>query len=216
MLNDTRKKILYKALAFTFGILFISLLVATLMVNWQKTDLDKGYLDVVNEAQEIKIFIQFYDTLTIDSNSCSLMEKQLFGLADTVYLLGQKVDLYFEQNKNDPQAIDLQKQFVYMDLELWLRMVSYNKICDSNRNYILYFYPYNCTECGPLVDSIREKKTDLGDNLWVFSIPGQTDSQIVDIIMRNFKADYLPSIVVNGQTIKGPDAFKDINKYLIN
>ena len=214
MLNDGQKKVLYKALTFTFGILFFSVIIAVLMVNWQKTDLDKGYIDVINEAQEVKIFNQFYNTLTADSNSCELMRNQLYGLASKVYDLGEKVNLYFEQNKDSDDAKELQKQHVYMNLELWLRLIKFNKTCDDNRNYLLYFYPYNCTECSPLVESINDYRKKLGDNLWVFSIPGQIDSKMVEILMLYFKADYLPSLVVNGNTIKGPEAFKDIEKYI--
>ena len=214
--NNSRKNILYKALSVTFAILFFSLLIAVLLVNWQKNDLDTAYIQINNDAQEIKLFSMFYDSMITDTNSCSLMDKQLKGLADNTYELGQKVDLYFEQNKDSNDAKTLQKQHVYLDLELWLRLQNYNKVCNANTNYILYFYPYNCSECAPLASSIRDYKDNLGDKLWVFSIPAQIDSKIVEVLLQHYKADYLPSIVVNGQVLKGPDAFKDINKYLVN
>jgi len=214
MLNDGKKKIVYKALSFTFAILFFSLLIAVLIVKWQKNDLNTAYVTISNESQEIKIFSMFSDTMITDNNSCSLMEKQLHGLADNVYELGQKVDLYFEQNKDSEDAREIQKEHVYLDLELWLRLQNFNKVCDMNKNYILYFYPYNCSECAPLAGSIRDYKDDLGDNLWVFSIPAQIGSKVVDVLLEHYKADYLPSIVVNGHVLKGPKAFKDINKYL--
>jgi len=215
LLNDSRKKIVYKALTFTFAILFFSILVAVLLVNWQKSDIDNAYIEINNDAQEIKLFSMFYDSMITDSNSCSLMDKQLKGLADKAFQLGQKVDLYFEQNKDSDDAKDIQKEHVYLDLELWLRLQNFNKVCYMNRNYILYFYPYNCSECAPLAESIRDYKDNFGDNLWVFSIPAQIDSKIVEVLLQHYNADYLPSIVVNGYVLKGPEAFKDINMYLI-
>jgi len=214
LFNDSRKKIVYKALAFTFAILFFSIIIAVLLVNWQTTELDKAYIDITNEAQDIKLFSLFYDRLVNDENSCTLMETQLYGLADKVFDLGQKVSIYYEKNIDSDDAKQMQKQFVYLDLELWLRMLKYNTSCNNKKNYILYFYPYSCTECGPLADSINTYKKDFGDDLWIFSIPAQLDSKIVDVLLHYYNADYLPSIVVNGNTIKGPEAFRDINKYL--
>ena len=214
MLDDSRKKIIYKALAFTFAILFFAIIFASLLVNWQKSSIDKEYLDITNQTQNITLFIELYDNFVVDSNSCALMNKQLYKLADQVQTLNKQVGIYFSKNKGDADAKLLQKQFVNMNLELWLRMLNYNKICDKNRNYILYFYPYNCSECAPMADYIMQKKAKLQDKMWVYSIPAKIDSDIVDVLMNKFDVNIIPSIVVNGTTIRGPEAYKQIDKYL--
>lgn len=215
MFTDGRKKVLYKAMAFTFGILFFALLFAILLINWQKTDLDKGMIEVSNKVQEMKLFNALSDTLLFDSNSCKLMENQMKGFAGEVYKLGKLVLAYYETNQGSQESIDLQKQHVYLNLELWLKLEKYNKICENKRNYILYFYPYNCSECAPLAGEINELREVYGDALWVFSIPGQINSKTVDILQHYYGVDYLPSVVVNGTTLKGSESFKEIEKYLV-
>ncbi len=214
MIADSKKKIFYKALFITFLVMFLSLLFASLIVNWSETDIDKVYNDIVQDTQEIQLYSTFFNTFNLDKNSCSLMDKQIRVYSDKVYELSRNVNYYYEQNNGSDKAKEIQKNAVYANLELWLKAENYSKICDTNNNYLLYFYPYDCVECGPLVDTINEYKKQYKEDLWIFSIPGNADSDFINFLQKYYNIDYLPSVIINGNVIKGPESYKEIEKYL--
>lgn len=214
-MDDSKKRIFYKALAFTFGILFFSLLFANLIYDWRKSNLDEAQIKISNESEDAKLFVNFYDIIASDSNSCELMNTQMEGLASEIYDLGSIINQYYEENKNIAEVMLLQKQQVYLNIEFWLRYISYNKTCHQDGDYILYFYPYNCKECAPLATEILNIRDKYKGKVRTFSLPAQiNDVRMMTVLLEYYDVNYLPGVVVNGKTLLGLDSYKDIEKYL--
>ncbi|MDD4983592.1 MAG: hypothetical protein PHH82_01985 [Candidatus ainarchaeum sp.] len=213
-MDNGKKKIFYKALAFTFAVMFFALLFANLVYDWKKTDLNDDILDIYNKSTDLKITMNFYDTM-VDANSCDLMENQLIGLSDFLYDLGKKVNLAADDKDNLEEVKKLQKEYVYNNLDLWLRLKKFNSICPQYvKNYILYFYPYNCNECAPLETAIQDIKDKYGDKVWIFSIPSEVGISAVDNILEFYDVNYIPGIVINEKTIYEQDILDGMNKFL--
>ena len=213
MLNDGKKKIVYKALAFVFAVLFFSILFSNMIYDWQKSDLDYGLIEINNKSQDTKLFLNFYNTFNADKNSCDLMSKEFVGFADNVYEIGRLTSQYIENNKDVDDLKTLQKQYVFYNFELWLKLVNYNSVCDTKKNYIIYLYPYNCSECAPLASEIMDIMDDR-DDVWTFSIPAEIDVKMTSVIRDYFDVDSLPGVIVNGHTLLGADNYVNIRSYL--
>ena len=216
-MDDSKKKILFKALAFTLAVMFLSLLFANLIYDWKKSDMDSDILEIYNKSIDLKITMNFFDSITMDTNSCGLIENQLVGVADFLYDLGKKVNLAVEDKDNITDIMALQKQHVYNSLELWLRLKKVNTLCpEHRRNYILYFYQYNCNECAPLETSIHDVKDKYGDKLWIFNFPVEIDIKTVNNILKYYDVNYIPAVVINDYVIYEQDIINNMDKYMFD
>ena len=132
-------------------------------------------------------------------------------------MIGKKVNLASEDKSNVSDLIALQKQYVYNNLELWLRLRKENSLCPQyRRNYIMYLYPYNCNECAPLETAIRDAKDKYGDELWIFSIPKEINIKSVDAIVDYYGVNYIPAVIINDKVIYEQDIINNLDMYMFD
>lgn len=218
MSSSSKKNLIYKGLAITFSIMFFSLLFAQMIYNKRVNMLDEGIVHLRNEINEEKLFIAFSDEFSGDISICKTFETYMRGLSNKVYHTGKNIERVYEEEHNLEKFKLIQKEWVYLNIELWLRLLKYNKLCANKRNYILYFYPYDCSECAPYSNTLNKLNKQYGDELWLFSIPAEIDLKIVSIIKNYFNIKNLPAVVLNGKLLKDknvPELIeKTINKNL--
>jgi len=203
-MDDKKRKIVYKALAATFAILFFSMLFANLVYDWRKADVDADIIEIYNQGTDLKISINFYDAVIKDVNSCKKMESQLVGLSDFIFHLGKKINLMVADKENMADIKTIQKPYVYNNLELWLRLKKFNTVCPTlKKNYIMYFYPYDCKECTPIETRLNELKEVYGDKLWIFSIPYELEVNTTANLLEYYEVNYIPAIIVNEVPLLG-------------
>ncbi|MCX7678636.1 MAG: hypothetical protein N2316_05405 [Spirochaetes bacterium] len=201
--SSSKKNLIYKGLAITFSIMFFSLLFAQMIYNKRVHMLDEGIGHLRNEINEEKLFLAFSDQFATDVSICKTFETYMQGLSNKVYHTGKNIERVYEEEHNLEKFKLIQREWVYLNIELWLRLLKYNKLCANKRNYVLYFYPYDCNECAPYANILNKLNKQYGDELWLFSIPAEIDLKIVSIIKNYFNIKDLPAVVINGKLIKG-------------
>lgn len=211
-MNADKKKLIYKGLAITFAVMFFSLLLGEILYNNRVNSFTQSMDYLKDEIEEEKLFISFLNQYSTDANVCGVIESYMGGLSNKVYDTGARIEKMYDPKQNVNELKNLQKDWVYLNLELWLRLDKYKKLCNSPKDVIIYFYPYQCQECAPYTVALNRLTTEAGDNLWLFSIPSEVDVKMVSMLMKYYKVKNVPSIVFNGKLLKGTD--KDIIKKL--
>jgi hypothetical protein len=202
-MSSSKTSLIWKSLAITFSIMFFSLLFAQMIYNKRVNQLDEGIGQLRNEMNEEKLFIAFSDQFSGDVNICRTIETYMGGLSNKVFQTGRHIEKVYKEENSLEKFKVIQKEWVYLNIELWLRLMKYNKVCAKKRNYILYFYPYDCSECTPYSNALNGLNKEFGDELWLFSVPAEIDIKMVGIMQNYFGVKDLPAVVINGKLIKG-------------
>ncbi len=213
-MSSNKKNLIYKGLAIAFSIMFFSLLFAQMIYNKRVNLLDEGIDNLRNEINEDKLFLAFSDQFSSDVSICKSIEKYMVGLSNKVFQTGKHIERVYKEDQDLEKFKAIQKEWVYLNIELWLKLVKFNKVCPKNRSYILYFYPYDCNECAPYSNTLNKLNTQYGDDLWLFSIPAEIDVKMVGTIRNYFGVKDLPAVVVNGKLLEGDNIPQLIEKTL--
>lgn len=211
-MDPNKKNIIYKGLAITFSIMFFSLLFNQFIYQKKISRLDQGIAHLRDEINEEKLFIAFFDEFSKDFNVCKIIDSYLSGLSDKVFETGLNIEKTYKDEESIEEFKQIQKDWVYLNIELWLRLLKYNKTCFNKRNYILYFYPYQCHECAPYSTELNRLNKKYGNDLWLISIPGKIEIKMVKMVMKYFGIKTLPAVVVNGRLLKGNNIVGQIEK----
>jgi hypothetical protein len=202
-MSSSKTSLIYKSLAITFSIMFFSLLFAQMIYNKRVNQLDEGIGQLRNEMNEEKLFIAFSDQFSGDVSICRTIETYMGGLSNKVFQTGKHIEKVYKEEHSLEKFKVIQKDWVYLNIELWLRLMKYNKVCTKKRNYILYFYPYDCNSCAPYSNILNKLNKQFGDELWLFSVPAEIDIKMVGIMQNYFGVKDLPAVVINGKLLKG-------------
>ena len=211
-MSSSKTSLIWKALAITFSIMFFSLLFAQMIYNKRVNQLDEGIGQLRNEMNEEKLFFAFSEQFSRDTNICRTIETYMGGLSNKVFQTGRHIEKVYKEEHNLEKFKVIQKDWVYLNIELWLRLMKYNNVCAKKRNYILYFYPYDCNECAPYSNTLNKLNREYGDELWLFSIPAEIDIKMVSIMKNHFGIKDLPAVVINGKLISGDNVPELIEK----
>ncbi len=211
----TRSNVIIIGFAVTFAIMFFGLLFGTLLYNYQTYNVNKELNDLKTRSQEIRFFSNYLQA-NLDINNCSKFDAGLIEFADYLNDYGRKLTKYYN-NQRDLEIIkEVQKDAVIGYLELLVSIDKYNDVCSEHRkNYILYLYPYDCTTCDGIVTEIRSL-TNENKGIFDVSIPAEIGLESVDFIKNYYDVNYLPSVVVNGVTLRGSESYPEIKEHLID
>ena len=200
-MSSNKKNLIYKGLAITFSIMFFSLLFAQMLYNRKINRIDEGVDILRNEINEEKLFLAFSDQFSGDVNICKTIETYMGGLAGKVFQTGKHIETIHSEDQSVEKFKLIQKEWVYLNVELWLRLLKYNKQCSKNRSYVLYFYPYDCNECAPYSNVLNKLNREFAEDLWLFSIPAEIDIKMVSMIKNYFGIKEVPAVVINGKLL---------------
>jgi len=207
-----KKNLIYKALAITFSIMFFSLLFSQIIFDNKINKIDKNMAQMYSDLNEEKLFLSFSNEFSHDSNLCETIETYLGGLSEKIFQSGTRLQKMYKNEQNIDQIKDIQKEWVFLNLELWIRLIKYNKVCEKKRNYILYFYPYNCNRCAPYSLALTKLNQKFKEKLWLFSLPAEIDIKMIKMLMKHFKIKEGPSVIYNGKLLEGENIIEQINE----
>ena len=210
-MKTNRKNLIYKAFAITFSIMFFSLLFSKIIFDNKINSLDKHMDQMYSELNEEKLFLSFSNEFSNDSNLCETVETYLGGLSEKIFQSGSHLEKMYKDERNLEKIKKIQKEWVFLNLELWLRIIKYNKVCSTKRNYILYFYPYNCERCTPYTLALTNSHNKYKEKLWLFSIPAEIDIKMVEMLKKYFAITKIPAIIYNGTLLSGENIIEQIN-----
>jgi len=211
-----RRAVIYLGLSFSFAVMFFGLLFGSLIYNYQTTTLNAELQNLKVRNQEIILFSSILQNdLTKDGFDCNFYGTSLNNFAMYVNEYGRILEKYYESVDDIDSVKDLQKDYVVTSLNLYFSIDKYNSVCKDNaKNLILYLYPYNCGTCDGITKTINNIVYGPGGT-FSFSIPSEVGLESVDFIKSYYGVSIIPSVVVNGVTLGGPDSFNYIEDNLI-
>ena len=215
-MEKDRKFVIFLALCFTFGIMFFGLLFGLLINNYQTDSINKELLDLKVRNQEVTLFSYILQNdLGKSDLDCNFYSNSLDNFAVYLNEYGRIVEKYFRNAENLEEVKSMQKDYVVATLNLYFSIDKYNQVCKANaKDTILYLYPYDCGVCDGITKTINNMVYNLNGPL-SFSIPTDIGLESVEFIKDYYDINVIPSVVVNGNPLEGPESYTEIEKYLI-
>jgi len=146
-MDAVKKNLIYKALAVTFAIMFFSLFFSQVIYERKINTLDSDITFLQNEIEEYRIFVNLSDELFHRRDKRMIMESFMKGISWRIFETGMHIEKMSENREHVEEFNRIKKEWVFLNIELWIKLLNYNKISANNKNYILYFYPPKCEEC---------------------------------------------------------------------
>ena len=197
-MDAEKKNLIYKALALTFCIMFFSILFSQIFgeKKMSKFDLEMTYLrDTLKEGQ---VILSLRNVLNTGKNSNNILTD---GLADRLFKTG--IDIERLSNNKDSRTFfkKVSREWIYLNIELWQKLISHNSRTANKKDYIIYIYPSECNECVSYRNLFNKLHNEYGEELWMFILPDDPESVVLHTIKQYYKIkDNIPAVIVNGKT----------------
>ena len=193
-----KKNLIYKALALTFCIMFFSILFSQIFGErkMSKFDLEMTYLrDTLKESQ---VILSLRNVLNTGRDSNNILTD---GLANRLFKTG--IDIERLSNNEDSNAFfkKVSREWIYLNIELWQKLISHNRNTTNKKDYIIYIYPSECNECISYRNLFNKLNREYGEDLWMFILPDDPESAVLHTIKQYYKIkNSIPAVILNGKT----------------
>ncbi|MCL1911798.1 MAG: hypothetical protein FWG13_06305 [Leptospirales bacterium] len=193
-----KKNLIYKALALTFCIMFLSLLFSQILgeKKMSKFDLEMTYLrDTLKESQ---VILSLRSVLNTSGDSNNILTD---GLANRLFKTG--IDIERLSNNEDSNTFfrKVSREWIYLNIELWQKLISHNRSTVNKKDYIIYIYPAECNECVSYRNLFNKLHREYGEDLWMFILPDDPESSALHTIKQYYKIkNNIPAVILNGKT----------------
>jgi len=197
-----RKKPIARLYAFALVLTILIFLIGVLL-GGSIANLKLGKLAKLEREMKTKIMDLELQFLLAEENPC---DSELPQLAEELYQIGGKLN-YMEKQKgiDDPDVLELKKYYSMLQIRHWLFLRKVKKKCNKDLHLILYFYsnePKKCDRCadqGIILTYLRKKYP----NVRVYSFDVDLDCGAIKTLIKNFKIDLVPAVVVDGTLLSG-------------
>ena len=223
-----KPKVFAESLIITLLVLPIGFSWGFYFENFRTNKIIDSYKDYEVEALDLKLQNYYYQIM--DRTSCEEAIKQNFIFADDLYNRGLELEKFEEANQISDDLTREKKRYVLLKTELWLNSILLKEKCSEPFDTIVYFYsgdPANSAKVAQqkiisnVLKTVKEKK---GNEVILLPIAGdlrlrnkEEDSRlgIVDLQIRVYKIENLPSILINEEIVlEGFHTEEDIISYL--
>jgi hypothetical protein len=198
IMDVEKKNLIYKALALTFCIMFFSILFSQIFGEKKisKFDMEMTYLrDTLREGQ---VILSLRGVLNTGKNSNNILTD---GLANRLFKTGIDIERLSSNEDSGSLFKKVSREWIYLNIELWQKLIAYNNNTVNKKNYIIYIYPPNCNECVSYRNLFNKLHREYGEDLWLFILPDDAESVVLHAIKQYYKVkDHLPAVIVNGKT----------------
>ena len=209
-MDAEKKNLIYKALALTFCIMFFSILFSQIFgeKKMSKFDLEMTYLrDTLREGQ---VILSLRNVLNTSGDSNNILTD---GLAARLFKTG--IDIERLSNNEDSNAFfkKVSREWIYLNVELWQKLISHNRNTVNKKDYIIYIYPSECNECVSYRNLFNKLHREYGEELWMFILPDDPESAVLHTMKQYYKIkNNIPAVILNGKITEISqieDALKD-------
>jgi|GEM_PF-1321199 len=206
-----RKNLIYKALAVTFAIMFLSLFFAEIIYERKanKFEEEMSYLSsTIKEGQLILTLRDVMKTKMYPVDDAITDD----GLAERVYQTGVHIEQLSADEDREALFKKVSREWVYINIELLAKLIQYNRVAHKKKDYILYLYPPDCGECISYKTLFGKLHKVYGEDVWLFIIPDNSESGVLNTLKRHYGFKKLPAVVVNGRAVRGEEVLQRIEK----
>ncbi|MFH1779864.1 MAG: hypothetical protein ABH803_01825 [Candidatus Micrarchaeota archaeon] len=147
---------------------------------------------------------------------CSFYSTQVTSFDADTSDFGARLGFLEEQRgRTDAGVQDLKREFSLMQLRDFLFVKRVNELCpQAGINTVLFFYTNdNCLECtqqglvGPDLKQINPSK------VMVYAFDVDLNSPAVNALLSLYRINHYPSMVVNGETLRGLQTKSEITRF---
>jgi len=193
-----KKNLIYKALALTFCIMFFSILFSQIFgeKKMSKFDIEMTYLrDTLKEGQ---VILSLRNVLNTGGNSNNILTD---GLADRLFKTGIEIERFSNDKDSNAFFKKVSREWIYLNVELWQKLISHNSSTINKKDYIIYIYPSECSECISYRNLFNKLHREYGEDLWMFILPDNPESVVLHAIKQYYKIkNSTPVVILNGKT----------------
>ena len=213
-MDSDKKNIIYKALAVTFSIMFFSVFFSQILYERKMTKFDMEMTYLRDTLKEGQLILSLRQVLNTKKSSRDTVESLTDGLADRLY----KTGIYIERLSNNEDGNDffsrVSREWIYLNLELWQKLVVHNKNSRKKKSYLIYIYPSDCSSCVPYKNLFNKLHKEYGEKLWLFILPDDSESGVLHILKQYYNIEDVPAIIVNGRVVQNTEPLEKIEKIL--
>lgn len=214
----SKYRIFIETLIFTLLILLVGFLMGFLVEYGRNAAVIRDYNNFEIDALDLRLQNYYYQIM--DQASCDNAIEQNLIFAGNIYEKGMILQKYEDANKLSDDILLEKKKYVLLKTELWLNSVLLREKCGRNFHTVTYIYSQTDdlvkeAEQDSISDVLMEIKKEKGDNIILLPIAGDMGLDIVDMQLRVYDVDYLPSIIIDEKTVlEGFHNKDEILKYL--
>lgn len=200
----SKYRIFAETLFFTLLILLIGFLMGFLVEYGRTADAMNDYKEFEIEALDLRLQNYYYQTL--DKASCESAIEQNFIFADKIYEKGLRIQKYEDANQLTEDILLEKKKYVLLKTELWLNSVLLKEKCGNPFQTIVYFYSQTDdlvkeAEQRVISETLWKIKESKKDNIILLPIAGDLGLDIVELQLKTYGVDSLPSVMIDEEHI---------------
>ncbi len=191
--------------AFLFG---FGILVGTYLTQNATAGLELELETLKGRSGEVELLLSMNASQAL---LCPSLQAQLSEFDLQTTQLGSRLDvLESSRGRTDATVLRLKKEYLVQQARDYLLVQRINDHCGSRIPTILYFYTNaDCPECtrqGLVGPELKAKRPDV----MIYAFDADLKAPIVDALMKVNGVNDYPSLVVNGQTLKGYQSVESI------
>ena len=175
------------------------------------------YQNVAETESDIK-----YELLTLNIqkeflNTCN--EKVLNSISSELDKLGSIIAILEDRfGKDDEKVLQQKKLYSLIEIQHFLNIKEYSKICNKNIDILFFFYsnekPYQdeATRIGRILDNLKSERKG---SLMIYSFDYDLDLEMIDILKETYNVSSPNSILINEEIVLEEISSKNqLEKYL--
>lgn len=161
------------------------------------------------------------DAFDIVNLSCEDAINSNIIFADKIFEDAKTIQRFEGANKFNKDIVFQHKRFDLLRTLFWMNSIKIKDKCDASYHNVVYFYKYNDPSIeqkarqGVFSRVLEELKQDEGRNIMLIPIAGDNNLTSVDLLIKTYKIDKLPTILIDENIkIDSLESKDDLKKYL--
>jgi len=205
----------------TAAILTLTIFLAGILIGWYLDTkrieyISKEYENLELDLRSLILENNFFQTFNNPDLYCESSFERLPKIMKEVDKLGNRLESFERINQFNLEEFErLKKNYILLNIDLWLRLVKLKQQCNYSIHTILYFYPEKeCLDCSAQSLVLTYWKEKMPNSVMVFPIDGDLDFPLIKILKTKFNITTYPSLVIDEKyVVKGFISKEELGKY---
>lgn len=206
-----KKNLIYRALSFTLAVMFFSLLFSQIFFERGISTFDTEISYIRDTLEEDRLMLSMRGMLNTGYGKETLPEE----LSERLFKTGADIERLARDEEDSLFLEHVGREWIYLNVELWQKLLAYNRGARDKKSYIIYIYPPDCAECVSHTNLFKKLHEEYGERLWFFILPDTPESGVLQMLKRHYKLENAsPAIIVNGRPALGEEPLKQAEAFL--
>jgi len=218
VIMKSKYRVFFESAVLSVFILLIGISIGFYIENYRNHRVIEDYK--IFEIGTLDLRLQNYYYQIMDRASCEFAIKSNLRFADDIYNEGLILQRYEESKEFSDDILLAKKRYVLLKTELWLNSILLKEKCNNAFHTVVYIYSQDDsvrkeTEQEAISKELKRLKEKYGNDIILIPIAGDLGLDIVDLQMDIYNIQYLPSVLIDEDTIlEGYHTSEEIEKHL--